>query len=70
MIDNNLQNKQIERLINWFFVFLGLHLWHPGGSQATGQIEAVATLPCHSHNNARSEPCLQPTPQLTAKPDP
>ena len=25
---------------------------------------------CHSHGNARSELCLQPTPELAAKPDP
>ena len=29
-----------------------------GGSQATGQIGAVAPGLCHSHNNARSEPHL------------
>ena len=41
-----------------------------GGSQARGGIRAVAASLCHSHNNARSEPSLQPTPQLTAMPDP
>ena len=41
-----------------------------GGSQARGRIRATpAGLP-HSHCNSRSEPCLQPTPQLTAMPDP
>ena len=41
-----------------------------GSSQARGRIEAVgADLP-HSHSNARSEPCLRPTPKLTATPDP
>ena len=41
-----------------------------GGSQARGPIGAVAVGLRHSHSNAGSEPCLQPPPQLTAKPDP
>ena len=41
-----------------------------GGSQVRGRIGAVATGLRQSHSNAGSEPCLQPTPQLTAKPDP
>ena len=41
-----------------------------GGSQARGPIRAVAVSLCQSHSNARSEPRLQPTPQLTAMPDP
>ena len=47
-----------------------------GDSQARGQIGAVAAGLCHSHSimpqpcNARSEPCLWPTPQFTATPDP
>ena len=36
-----------------------------GGSQARGLIGAVASL-CQGHSNSGSEPCLQPTPQLTA----
>ena len=40
-----------------------------GGSQARGRIGAVATGLRQSHSNARSEPRLQPTPQLTATPD-
>ena len=39
-----------------------------GGSQARGLIGAVAAGLHHS--NAGSEPRLQPTPQLTATPDP
>ena len=34
-----------------------------GGSQARGQIGAVATGLRHSHSNMGSELCLQPTPQ-------
>ena len=41
-----------------------------GGSQARSQIGAVATGPHQSHSNSGSEPCLQPTPQLMATPDP
>ena len=41
-----------------------------GGSQARDLIGAVAAGLCHSHTNARCEPCLQPTPQLMASPDP
>ena len=41
-----------------------------GGSQARGQIGAVATGLRQSHSNVGSEPRLQPTPELTATPDP
>ena len=40
------------------------------GSQARGWIGAVPTGLHQSHSNAGSEPCLRPTPQLTATPDP
>ena len=41
-----------------------------GGSQARGLIKAVAASLHQSHSNARSEPCLQPIPQLMATQDP
>ena len=41
-----------------------------GGSQARGPIGAVAASLCDSHGNIRSEPHLQPTPQLMATMDP
>ena len=41
-----------------------------GGSQARGPVGAIAASLSQSHGNARSEPNLQPTPQLTATPDP
>ena len=41
-----------------------------GSSQARGLIRAVAAGLHPSHSNARSELHLQPTPQLTAMPDP
>ena len=41
-----------------------------GGSQARGGIGATAARLHHSHGNAGSELCLQPTPQLMATRDP
>ena len=41
-----------------------------GGSQVRGLIRAVDAGQRQSHSNEESEPCLQPTPQLTATPDP
>ena len=37
-----------------------------GSSQARGQIEAAFASLCHGYSNSGSEPCLQPTPHLTA----
>ena len=37
-----------------------------GGSQARGQIGALASGLCQSHSNVGSESHLQPTPRLTA----
>ena len=61
---------------SYLFIYLGLFassratLTAYGGSQARGPIRAVAASLCHSHSNMGSEPHLQPTPQLTATPDP
>ena len=41
-----------------------------GGSQARGLIGATAASLCHNLSNARSEPHLQPTPQLRETPAP
>ena len=41
-----------------------------GGSQVRGPIGTVAASLHQSHSNVGSEPSLQPTPQLTATPDP
>ena len=41
-----------------------------GGSQARGLTRPIAAGLHQSHSNARSEPCLRPTPQLTPTPDP
>ena len=40
-----------------------------GGSQARISVGAIAASHSHSYSNAGSEPCLQPTPRLTAAPD-
>ena len=57
----------------FFFFFFALFRATPmayRSSQARGQIEATAAGLHHSHSNARSKPSLQPTPQLSAMPDP
>ena len=41
-----------------------------GGSQARGQVGAVAAGLHHSHSHTGSKLCLPSTPQLTATPDP
>ena len=53
-----------------FFAIFWAAFMAYGGSQARGPIGAVATDLHHSHSNAGSESRLQPTPQLTATPDP
>ena len=59
--------------IFYFLFFLPFSRAAPaacGDSQARGRIGAVAAGLHHSHGNAGSELYLQPTPQLTATPDP
>ena len=58
-----------------FFLFLPFFAFRAtpaayGGSRARGPIGGIAVDLRHSHSNAGSEPSLQPTPQLTATPDP
>ena len=48
----------------WFFLVFRAAPVAYGSSQASGQIEAAGL------HNPRSEPCLQPTPQLTTMLDP
>ena len=56
-----------------FFVFFAIS-WAThtayGCSQARGRVRAIAAGLHQSHSNAGSELSLQPTPQLTATPDP
>jgi len=54
----------------FFFYFSRATPMAYGGSRARGLIGAVASGLRHSHSNASSEPRLQPTPKLTAMPDP
>ena len=59
----------LEVLFSFFFnLFRAIPAAYEG-SQARGQIGAVAPGLRQSHSNAGSEPRLQPTPQLTATPD-
>ena len=53
----------------FFFFFRAAPLAY-GGSQARGRIGAADAGLHHSHSNTKSELHLQPTPQLTATPDP
>jgi len=72
-------DKPTANIILFFFFFFCLFVvvvaisWAApaayGGSQARGQIGAVATGLRQSHSNVGSKPRLQPTPQLTATPD-
>ena len=39
-------------------------------SQARGLIRTIPAGLCHTHSNTGSKPCLPPTPQLMAIPDP
>ena len=63
---------------SFYFIFIYFYLFATswatpaayGDSQARGLIGAVATGLRLSHSNAGSEPRLQPTPQLSATPDP
>ena len=69
-----LAHWMIHKSLN-FLLFLFLFTFRAaptayGSSQAKGRIRAVAAGLCHSHSNTRSELCPQPTPQLTAMPDP
>ena len=55
------QNKMGLTSSLFFFLFRAIPLAY-GGSQARGQIGAIASVLCHSHSNTRSELHLQPTP--------
>ena len=54
----------------FFFVFLGSHPWHMEVPRLEVESELQAASLLHSHSNMGSEPCLQPTSQLTAMLDP
>ena len=54
----------------FIFFFLRVTPVAYGSSQARSQIRTATASLHHSHSNTRSKPCLQPTLQLTATPDP
>jgi len=54
----------------FFLLFFRAASMAYGSSQARSWIGATAASLQHSHSNVGSEPSLQPTPQLTAMPDP
>ena len=66
----HLPTSESETPTFFFFLLFRATLAAYGSSQARGQIEATAAGLYHSHSNARSEPSLRTTPQLTAMPDP
>ena len=72
-IGNNLAVR-LQHMTFFFFLCLFAISWAAplayGVSQARGRIGAVATRLHQSHSNLGSELRLQPTPQLTARPDP
>ena len=59
----------IYLFIYCLFVFSRASLAAHGGSQARGQIGAVAAGLRQSHSNVGSEPSLPPPPKLRATPD-
>ena len=61
---------QKKEILILFFVFSRAAPMVYGGSQARGQIGAIATDLHQSHSNVGSKRHLQPTPQLRATPDP
>ena len=66
-------NKLPYVLIFFFFVFFVFFRAVPtvhGGSQARGQIRAIADGLHHSYSNAGFELCLRPASQLMVMPDP
>ena len=68
--DYNHQNLLKRKKIVFFFFFCLFRaaLTAHGHSQARDQIGAAGLH--HSHSHAGSDPCLQPTPQVTATLDP
>ena len=64
-----MQRMQLNEEKEFFFFLFRAAPTAYGSSQARGPIGAAAAGLCHSHSHPRSEPCLRPTPQLTAPPD-
>ena len=67
----NLTERVLSSEVKVFvFVFCFLELQHMEVPRLGAESELWLPADGHSHSNARSEPRLQPTPQLTATPDP
>ena len=64
-----MDKESVSEYIHIFFFFRIAPTAY-GGSQARSRIGAAAIGLSHSHSNVGSEPRFQPTPQLTAAPDP
>ena len=76
LLENLNENKSLqvtmlkEKQFFFFLVFFRAASVAYGSSQARDQIGPTAASLHHSRSNARSEPYLQPTPQLTTTLDP
>ena len=67
---SNTPESETLLFLSFFFCLFRATPVAYGGSQARGLIGAAAAGLRHSHSNAGYELHLQPTPQLTATPDP
>ena len=65
-----IQDKRNSLFFFVFLPFLGPLLRHMEVPRLRGPIGAIAAGLYQSHSNVGSEPHPQPTPQLTATPDP
>ena len=68
MVPSQIPKEPWQELPIGLFLLLLPSLTAYGSFQARGRIGAATAG--HNHSNARSEPCLQPTQQLKAMPDP
>ena len=68
-VKKNQKTQKKKKIIYLFCHFRAAPVAY-GGSKARAQIASVAVGLHHSHSNLGSEPCLRPTPHLTATPDP
>ena len=70
LIPSATPQKQVDLKIEGAFFFC-LVAFSRAAPSAYGDSQARGPVGLHqSHSNMGSEPCLQPTPQLTATPDP
>ena len=67
---NKTKHMTCNHIYIYDFFFFWTALTAYVNSQARDRMGATAAGLCHSYSNVGSEPCLQPTLQLTAMPDP